>query len=75
MCRNVMLLRAVIREDMSMAMCDELVKDITRSVEYLDTHFTVKVEDKGDSKALAVCQASLYLTHMQHSADCMIMCT
>ena len=49
-----MLLRAVIREDMSMAMVDELVKDITRAVEYLDTHFTVNVEDKHDSKALMV---------------------
>lgn len=49
-----MLLRAVVREDMSMSMVDELIKDITRSVEYLDTHFTVHVHDKPDSQTVEV---------------------
>ena len=51
-----MLLRAVIREDMSMAMVDELIKDITRAVSYLDSHFTINVNDvhKEDNKSLVV---------------------
>lgn len=49
-----MLLRAVIREDMSMSMVDELVKDITRAVEYLDTHFTVHVHDKPEGQTVEV---------------------
>ena len=32
--RNVTLLRAVIREDLSMAMADELVADIGRAIEW-----------------------------------------
>ena len=39
-CRNVMLLRAVIREDMSMSMVDELIKDLHRAIEWLDHHYT-----------------------------------
>ena len=35
-----MLLRAVVREDMSMAMVDELIKDIQRAIEWLDHHYT-----------------------------------
>lgn len=56
MCRETKLLRAVIREDMSMAMVDELIKDITRAVEYLDSHFTINVNDvqKPEGKSLAV---------------------
>ena len=55
-CRDTKLLRAVIREDMSMAMVDELIKDITRSVEYLDSHFTINVNDvhKPEGQSLAV---------------------
>ena len=55
-CRETKLLRAVIREDMSMAMVDELIKDITRAVEYLDSHFTINVNDvqKPEGKSLAV---------------------
>ncbi len=54
--RETKLLRAVIREDMSMAMVDELIKDITRSVEYLDSHFTINVNDvhKPEGKSLVV---------------------
>eukprot|EP01024_Parvocaulis_polyphysoides_P053449 TRINITY_DN5326_c0_g1_i1.p1 TRINITY_DN5326_c0_g1~~TRINITY_DN5326_c0_g1_i1.p1 ORF type:complete len:424 (-),score=48.29 TRINITY_DN5326_c0_g1_i1:236-1318(-) len=37
--RHVKLLRAVIREDMTVSMIDELAKDIKRAVEWLDTHF------------------------------------
>ena len=56
MCRDTKLLRAVIREDMSMAMVDELIKDITRGVEYLDSHFTININDvhKPEGKSLAV---------------------
>ncbi len=36
--RHVMLLRAVVREDMSMQMADMLVKDIQDAVAWLDTH-------------------------------------
>ena len=56
MCRETKLLRAVIREDMSMAMVDELIKDITRGVEYLDSHFTINVNDvhKPEGKSLTV---------------------
>ena len=39
-CREVSLLRATIREDMSMSMVDELMKDIQRAVDHLDHHFT-----------------------------------
>ena len=61
MCRDTKLLRAVIREDMSMAMVNELIKDITRAVEYLDSHFTINVNDvhKTEGKSLAVSTASL----------------
>ena len=38
--RHVMLLRAVVREDLSMAMVDELIKDIHRAIEWLDHHYT-----------------------------------
>ncbi|KAK9828574.1 hypothetical protein WJX72_000821 [[Myrmecia] bisecta] len=38
--RNVRLLRAVIREDLSMSMVDELVTDIQRAVDWLDHHHT-----------------------------------
>ena len=38
--REVSLLRATIREDMSMSMVDELMKDILRAVGHLDHHFT-----------------------------------
>lgn len=37
--RHISLMRAVIREDMSMSMADELVSDIKRAIEYLDTHY------------------------------------
>lgn len=39
-----------------MAMVDELIKDITRGVEYLDSHFTINVNDvhKPEGKSLAV---------------------
>lgn len=59
-CRETKLLRAVIREDMSMAMVDELIKDITRAVEYLDSHFTINVNDvhKPEGKSLAVSPAT-----------------
>ena len=62
-CREVMLLRAVIREDMSMAMVDELIKDITRAVSYLDSHFTINVNDvhKEEHKSLEVCAVHLFL--------------
>ena len=58
-CRDTRLLRAVIREDMSMAMVDELIKDIARAVEYLDTHFTINVNDvhRPDGKSLVVSPA------------------
>ncbi len=54
--RETKLLRAVIREDMSMSMVDELIKDITCSVEYLDSHFTINVNDvhKPEGKSLVV---------------------
>ena len=35
---HVKLLRAVVREDLSMSMCEQLVRDIERAVAYLD-HF------------------------------------
>ena len=38
-CRHVSLMRAVIREDLSMSMVDELVNDIKRAIEFLDTHY------------------------------------
>jgi len=36
---HITLLRAVIREDFSMALCDALVTDIARAVDYLEHHF------------------------------------
>lgn len=33
-CRHITLLRAVVREDLSLSMADELVKDIARAVEW-----------------------------------------
>ena len=47
---------------MSMAMVDELIKDIARSVEYLDSHFTINVNDvhKPEGKSLAVSHLSLF---------------
>ncbi len=47
MCRNVMMLRAVIREDLSMSMVDELVKDIHRAIEWLDHHYTFSDAEVG----------------------------
>lgn len=43
-----------------MAMVDELIKDITRAVEYLDSHFTINVNDvhKPEGKSLAVSPAT-----------------
>merc|ERR1711977_111907 len=41
---NVKLLRAVIREDMSLAIADKLFADILRAIDYLDHHFTVTPE-------------------------------
>ena len=41
---NVKLLRAVIREDMSLAIADKLLADILRAIDYLDHHFTVTPE-------------------------------
>ncbi|KAK9845671.1 hypothetical protein WJX84_007220 [Apatococcus fuscideae] len=38
--KNVMLLRAVVREDLSMSMVDELIKDIGRAIDWLDHHYT-----------------------------------
>lgn len=49
-----MLLRAVIREDMSMSMVDELITDIKRAVEYLDNHFTINIKDKADGQSVEV---------------------
>ena len=39
-----------------MAMVGELIKDITRAVEYLDSHFTINIKDvhKPEGKSLAV---------------------
>lgn len=39
-----------------MAMVDELIKDIARGVEYLDSHFTINVNDvhKPEGKSLTV---------------------
>ncbi len=63
--RETKLLRAVIREDMSMSMVDELIKDITRSVEYLDSHFTINVNDvhKPEGKSLVVSALCSYNIH------------
>ena len=45
-----------------MAMVDELIKDIVRSVEYLDTHFTINVNDvhsaEGENLAVRVLRKS-----------------
>ncbi|KAK9833735.1 hypothetical protein WJX74_004401 [Apatococcus lobatus] len=38
--KHVMLLRAVVREDLSMSMVDELIKDLHRAIEWLDHHYT-----------------------------------
>lgn len=38
--RHIKLLRVVIREDLSMSMAEELIKDFVRVVEYLDHHFS-----------------------------------
>ena len=40
---HVQLLRAVIREDMSMTMADALLKDIKHALAYLDAHFGDRV--------------------------------
>ena len=65
-CREVKLLRAVIREDMSMSMVDELIKDIARGVEYLDSHFTINVNDvhkpEGKSLTVSIMQPNHYQT-------------
>ena len=53
-----MLLRAVIREDMSMSMVDELITDIKRAVEYLDNHFTINIKDKADGQSVEVGHSS-----------------
>ncbi|KAK9795484.1 hypothetical protein WJX73_003546 [Symbiochloris irregularis] len=49
--QNVSLMRAVIREDMSMSMVDELVSDIKRATDYLDNHF---VFSKAQVSAMAM---------------------
>ena len=74
-CRETKLLRAVIREDMSMSMVDELIKDITRAVEYLDNHFTINVNDvhKPEGKSLAVSLLTALFAvgcrHILHASD------
>jgi len=47
---HVKLLRAVIREDMSMALADKLIQDIKRAIEYLDHHFIVTPEQVTEFK-------------------------
>lgn len=37
--QDITLLRAVIREDLSMAMVDELIADISRAIDWLDHHY------------------------------------
>ena len=46
-CRHVKLLRVVIREDLSMSMAEELIKDFERVVEYLDHHFSFTDDQVG----------------------------
>lgn len=41
---HVKLLRAVIREDMSYALCDKLIADLLRALEYLDHHLSITPE-------------------------------
>lgn len=52
-----------------MSMVDELIKDITRSVEYLDSHFTINVNDvhkpEGKSLVVSVPLAVVVYTTMQ----------
>lgn len=70
--RETKLLRAVIREDMSMAMVDELITDITRSVQYLDSHFTINVNDvhKPEGKSLEVSSSAPVMLHPANEAGC-----
>ena len=46
-CRHIKLLRVVIREDLSMSMVEELIKDFVRVVEYLDHHFSFTDDQVG----------------------------
>lgn len=46
-CRHIKLLRVVIREDLSMSMAEELIKDFVRVVEYLDHHFSFTDDQVG----------------------------
>lgn len=75
--RETKLLRAVIREDMSMAMVDELITDITRSVQYLDSHFTINVNDvhKPEGKSLEVSSSAPVMLNPACEAGCCCMCT
>jgi len=48
---HVKLLRAVVREDMSIALADKLVQDLKRAIAYLDHHFLVTPEQVKEYKS------------------------
>ena len=52
-----MLLRAVVREDLSMSMVDELIKDIGRAIDWLDHHYTFTDTEVASWLSLATCWA------------------
>lgn len=43
--QKVKLLRAVVREDFSMALCDKLIADIQRAIDYLDHHLSMSPKE------------------------------
>ena len=43
--QKVKLLRAVVREDFSMALCDKLIADIHRAIDYLDHHLSMSPKE------------------------------
>lgn len=49
--QHIGLMRATIREDLSMSMADELVNDLKRTIAYLDTHY---VFSENQVKAIAM---------------------
>jgi glutamate decarboxylase len=67
--KNVKLLRAVVREDLSMSMVDELVVDIMRTVEWLDHHHTYTDDQLKELKHTDKQVVPHHRFHVKHDAE------
>ena len=63
---HVKLLRAVIREDLSMSMCEQLIRDVQRAVAYLD-HFHGLQRTASATASAAAAAAATEAYRQQHA--------